>query len=233
MNRAENALKEQLEPMLREHGFKRQASGLAFKRRTAFGFHYLSIPSFAMGQGGPYVVNVGLGVRHNQIDNVVNRLGHIWGESNQKNTVTVYRGLEYFPFDSERDGRKVIGTDHVDSESNTVASNISAMLFADGFDFFRMYSDARECSRGLNEPIEATTHPLFNNFPKRAYYGVAAAALSEPERVQPLVQSYADYARTSNVVDNGVYDVGKELSGIDAIVARLEFVAEAGLASTQ
>lgn len=231
MNQAEQALKALLEPMLREQGFKPLSSHLGFKRRTSFGFHELSIPSFAMGKGGPYVVNVGLGVRHNQVDDIVNRLGHIWGEANQRNTTTVYRGLGYFPFDADRDGQKVISSDQLDANANSVASNISAMLSADGFDFFRIYSDVCECSVGLNAPGEASTHPLLNNFPLRAYYGVAAAALSQPERVPSLLQSYADLARQNGLIDNGVYEVGKELTGIDAIVARLEFVAEAALTS--
>lgn len=231
MNQAEHALKALLEPMLREQGFKPQASHLGFKRRTSFGFHELSLPSFAMGKGGPYVVNVGLGVRHNQIDEIVNRLGHIWGEANQMNTTTVYRGLEYFPFDSQRDGRKVIASNRVDADARSVALDVSAMLLADGFEFFRRYSDLGECSVGLNAPIEARTHPLLNNFPLRAYYGVVAAALTQPERVPCLVQSYTEFVRRDAVPDNLVYEVGKQHSGIDAIAARLEFVAEAAMAS--
>jgi hypothetical protein len=182
-----------------------------------------------MGKGGPYVVNAGLGVRHNQIDEIVNRLGHIWGEANQKNTTTVYRGLEYFPFDPERDGRKVISSDRLDMDVHSVAADISAMLLADGFEFLRVHSDLHECSVGLNDPVEARTHPLLNNFPLRAYYGVAAAALTQPERVPSLVQSYIDFARRDGVVDIGVYEIGNALSGVDAISARLEFVAEAAM----
>lgn len=231
MNQAEQILKALLEPMLREQGFRPVASHLGFKRRTGFGFHYVSLPSFAMGKGGPYVVNVGLGVRHNQIDEIVNRLGHIWGEANQKNTTSVYRGLELFPFDAARDGRKEISADHVDADAHSVAADILAMLFADGFEFLRVYSDVHECSIGLNEPIEARTHPLLNNFPLRAYYGVAAAALTQPERVPSLVQSYLDFARRDRVVDPLMYEVGKGLSGIEAIAARLEFIAEAATLS--
>ncbi|WP_145206896.1 MULTISPECIES: hypothetical protein [Sphingomonadaceae] len=230
MNQAEQALKTLLEPMLREEGFKSQPQ-LGFKRRTSFGFHYLSFPSFAMGKGGPYVINVGLGVRHNQVDEIVNRLGHIWGEVNKKNTTTLYRGLGYFPFDEARDNEKVISPDQMEAGTRSVASCVSEMLLTDGFKFFRHYSDIYECSVGLNAPIEGHTHPLCNNFPLRGYYGVAAAALAQPERVPSLIQSYTDYARRDGVVDNGVYEVGKELSGVDAIASRLEFVAEAAFAS--
>ena len=229
MNQAETALKELLEPVLREHGFKPQSSGLSFKRRTSFGFHELSLPSFAWAAGGPYVVNVGLGVRHNRIDLVVNRLGHIWGEANQKNTTTVYRGLGFFPFNAGRDGEKTISSEHVSTDAASVASDVSLMLAADGLEFYDRYSELRECSLGLNSPIEVQTHPLLNRFPMRAYYGVAAAALAQPERVQSLIRSYTDFAVREGIPDEGVYEVGKELTGVDAIAARLEFVAQAAM----
>lgn len=229
MNQAEQALKALLEPMLREQGFNPVASHLGFRRRTDFGFHYLSFPSFAWGNGGPYVINVGLGVRHNRVDEIVNRLGHVWGKANQKVTTTVYRGLEFFPFDAQRDGRKTIAPDQLELGAQSVASDISAMLLADGYEFFRNYSDAHECSVGLNAPIEARTHPLHNNFPLRAYYGVAAAGLTQPERVPSLIESYTEFARRDGAVEILAYDVGKELSGVDAIASRLEFVAKAAL----
>jgi hypothetical protein len=231
MNQAEKALKALLEPALREHGFRPQTSGLAFKRRTSFGFHLLSLHSFAWAAGGPYVVNVGLGVRHHRVDLIVNRLGHIWGEANQKNTTTVYRALKFFPFESGRDGEKNLSYDRLSTDAASVAADISLMLEADGYAFYERYSDLQECSLGLNAPIEAQTHPLFNGFPMRAYYGVAAAALAQPERVQSLIRSYTEFARHGGIPDNGVYDVGKELTGLDAIAARLEFVAQAAAAS--
>lgn len=233
MNQAEMALKASLEPTLREQGFRPQSSGLAFRRRTSFGFHELSLPSFAWAAGGPYVVNVGLGVRHNRIDLVVNRLGHIWGEANQKNTTTVYRGLGFFPFEAGRDGEKTILSERMTEDAASVALDISLMLAADGYGFYERYSDLRECSIGLNAPIETRTHPLSNRFPMRAYYGVAAAALAQPERVQSLIHSYTDFARREGILDDGVYEVGKELTGVDGIAARLEFVAQTAIASTK
>lgn len=232
MNQAEKALKALLEPVLREQGFKPQSSSLAFKRRTSFGFHELSLPSFAWAAGGPYVVNVGLGVRHNQVDLIVNRLGHIWGEANQKNTTTVYRGLGFFPFEAGRDGEKAISFERMSTDAASVASDISLMLAADGYGFYERYSDLRECSRSLNAPIETRTHPLLNRFPMRAYYGVAAAAMTQPERVQSLIRSYTDFVLRDGIPDDGVYEIGKELTGVDAIVARLEFIAQVAIAST-
>ncbi len=231
MNKAEQVLKALLEPMLRERGFKPVSSHLGFRRRTSLGFDYLSFPGFATGSGGTYVVNLGLGVRHNRIDEIVNQLGHIWGTANQRNTTTVYRGLEFFPFDAQRDGRKVITLERVELEAHSVASDISAMLLSDGFKFFQSYSDIRECSIGLNTPIKTRAHQLCNSFPLRAYYGVAAAGLSQPERVPELIRSYIDFARQDGAADILMYEVGRELSGIEAIASRLEFVARTALAS--
>lgn len=233
MNQAEFALQATIEPLLKEQGFRRRASGLTYSCRTNFGFHYLSITSFAMAQGGPYVFNAGLGVRHNRIDEVVNQLGHVWGETNRKNTTTVFRGLEFFPFDPKRDGRRVIAAEQIDAGIKTFASDLSAMLLTDGMQFFQSYSDVLNCSIGLNAPIDTRTHPLCNNFPLRAYYGVAAAALAQPKRVPLLLQSYAEFARDNGISDNRVYDVGKDLSGVDAIVFRLEFIADTTRASPQ
>ncbi|WP_374599908.1 hypothetical protein [Brevundimonas sp.] len=225
MNQAEQALKALLDPMLRDQGFKPNSSNLGFRRRTSFGFHYLSLPVFAMQQGGPYVVNVGLGVRHDRVDEIVNQLGHVWGSANQRNTTTVYRGLEFFPFDASRDGPKTIDFERIELEAHSIASDVSAMLLADGFGFLHAYSDIHECSVGLNAPINVRTHQLCNNFPLRAYYGVVAAALAQPERLPSLIQSYTDFAQQEGAVEIMMYEVGKELSGIEAIAYRLEFLA--------
>lgn len=224
---------DRLKPLLEKHGFKFKSSNLTFKKKRDFGFLYLSFPSFPMPENGGYqVIETGLGVRHDRVDNIVNKLGHIWGDDNRKGTTTVYRGLEFFPFDSDRDGRKSVRFTHVEEDAEAAYASIEAMLLNDGFAFYDKYASILECSHGLNDPIDAMNHPLFNRFPMRAYYGVASAAIAEPKRVPDLVQSYADFVRQTSVVDSGVYDVAKDLSGIDAIVARLEAVAEVALAGS-
>lgn len=179
------------------------------------------------------MVNVGLGVRHNRVDEIVNQLGHVWGSANQKNTTTVYRGLELFPFNARRDGRKMLASEQVEREARSMASDVLAMFAADGLDFFRHYSDLQECSVGLNAPIETRTHQLCNNFPLRAYYGIVAAALTQPERLPSLIQSYVEYALHSGAGETIMYEVGKELSGVDAIARRLEFLADTARATSR
>lgn len=232
MNRAERALMDRLRPTVEKHGFKFNSSNCTFKKKLDFGFLYLSFPSFPMlGDGGYQAIETGLGVRHNQVDDIVNRLGHIWGDDNRKGTTTVYRGLKFFPFDPERDGRKIVRFTRVDEDAEKAFDSIDAMLSNDGYAFYNRYSSLLECSRGLNSPIDAMTHPLLNNFPLRAYYGIASAALAEPDRVPLLIRDYTDFVHRNGIVDKLVYDVAKDMTGPAAIVARLAAVAEMGMAA--
>ena len=233
MNRAVKSLVDRILSTLEGRGFKlKKGPDAVFLKKEKFGFLDFSFATFPMPENGGYqVVKYGLGVRHDRVDGIVNQLGHIWGDANRKNTTTVYRGLEFFPFVAARDEKQIIRFPHVEEDADAAAANIIAMLEADGFAFFERYSSLEECAQGLNDPIEAITHPLFNRFPSRAYYGVAAAALTEPDQVPNLVQKYVEFMRESGAVDQLMYDVGKDKTGIDAVMERLETVARLGLAA--
>lgn len=234
LNRAIKALVDLVLPTMEGRGFKlRKAVDAAyFIKREKFGFFEFSLPSFVMPESGGYqVVNPGLGVRQNRVDDIVNQLGHIWGDANRKNTTTIYRGLKFFPFVAGRDERQIIRFPHVEEDAPVAAANIIEMLESDGFAFFDRYSSLTECAQGLNEPIQTLTHPLCNGFPLRAYYGVTAAALVEPDRVSALVREYVDYIRDSGAVDPLIYDVAKDKTGVEAMAERLETVSRLGLAA--
>lgn len=233
MNRAVKSLVDRILPTLEGRGFKlKKGPDVFFLKLEKFGFLYFSFATFPMPENGGYqVVKYGLGVRHDRVDDIVNQLGHIWGDGNRKNTTTVYRGLEFFPFVAARDEKQIIRFPHVEEDADVAAANIIAMLEKDGFAFFEHYSSLEECARGLNDPIETITHPLFNRFPSRAYYGVVAAALTEPDCVPKLVQEYVEFMRSSGAVDQLMYDVGKDKTGVDAVMERLETVARLGLAA--
>lgn len=235
MNRAVKSLVDLILPTLEGQGFKlKKGADVVFLKREKFGFLDFSFATFPMPEDGGYqVVKYGLGVRHNRVDDIVNQLGHIWGDANRKNTTTVYRGLEFFPFVAARDEKQIIRFPHVEEDADVAAANIIAMLEGDGFGFFDRYSSLEECAQGLNEPIEAITHPLFNRFPSRAYYGVAAAALTEPSRVPKLMRDYIEFMRNSGVVDQLMYDVAKNKTGVEAMSERLENVARLGLAAAE
>jgi hypothetical protein len=170
-------------------------------------------------------MQVGLSVRHDRVDEIVNRLGHIWGANNQKQTTTIYRGLGFFPFD-ENLSDDLIRRDSLTTDAASVSGRIEAMMAAHGDAFFERYASLLECSRGLNDPIETGTHPLLNSYPKRAYYGIAAAGLAEPERMRELVEAHTAYCRKQGWIDPGVYDVGHGLPAPDAIQLRFSKVAE-------
>jgi hypothetical protein len=226
LSEANAALAERLKPSLIKLGFRFRSAALEFVRPQPFGFQRFSWATHFVGlNGGHQVINPGLSVRHDAVDSIVNRLGHIWGDDNQRRTTTLYRGLTIFPFDPLRDGEKVIRLTALEEDTSEVVGSLSDMLNNNGLPFLDQYSSLLVCSRGLNEPVEARTHPLLNNFPLRAYYGVAAAGLSEPSRVPSLIRGYADYAERENVKDAVVYEVGKDLSGVEAIVTRLEIIA--------
>jgi hypothetical protein len=226
LNRASQLLADALASFLEQRGFKFRKALDAFVKRERFGFSKLSLPSFSMGgnSDGWYEINIGLAVRHDAVDRVVNTLGHIWGEANQKGTSTVYRGLQFFPF-AGHPGSFQIASNAVDRDVKKAKAEIEAMLSAGGFKFFEEYSSVLRCSIGLNDPIETRTHPLCNSFPLRAYYGVAAAGLSQPERVPELIRKYAEFAEAEGMVDSAVYDVGRELTGLEAINVRFHAVA--------
>ncbi|RYG17844.1 MAG: hypothetical protein EON96_05975 [Caulobacteraceae bacterium] len=126
----------------------------------------------------------------------------------------------------------MIASERLEQDARSAATDVLEMLLSDGLEFFNRYSDLQECSVGLNAPIKARTHQLCNNFPLRAYYGVVAAALTQPERVPSLIQSYVDFALQSGAAEMMMYEVGKELSGVDAIALRLKFLSEIARATS-
>lgn len=231
MSQAAQALAGRLSPFMKARGFVFRKASEAFVRKEEFGFSKLSLPSFFTGvDGGRQRFSPGLAVRHNRVDDVVNQLGHIYGDDNRRNTTTIYRGLEFFPFRPDDLSVLTVRLPELDRDVDVGAAAIERMMTDDGFAFLERYSSVLECSRGLNEPLAGQSHPLLNAFPLRAYYGVATAAVSEPERVASLVAAYAALVR-GGMVDAGVYDVGADLTGPEAVIRRLEYVAELGMAA--
>ena len=229
MNQAAKSLMDRLSIHLENYGFraKKGFDGINFKKREKFGFFELTITFFNVQLEEEYTVFRPLVcVRHDRLDNIVNQLGHIWGTANRKRTTTVCRSLELFPFVAERDRPQTIRNAHRDADTALATENILMMLQQDGFAFFDRYSCIDECASGLNQPICTLTHPLLNNLPLRAYYGVAAAALTRPHSVAGLMKEYLEYIRVSGVIDPLQYEFGKSNGGIDGIEQRLKKIVE-------
>lgn len=229
MSIATKALVARLAPSMKARGFTFRKAHEAFVSKQDVGFVELSLISFH--RGGQQTIRPGLGVRHDRVEDVVNQLGHIYGDENRRNTTTVYRGLGLFPFRAGGVSTLHIRTDQLERDVEAAAARIDDMFAQDGLPFLQRYSSLRECSSDLNEPLDAVAHPLANHPGQRAYRGVVAAALCEPAKVSSLVAAYADLAQAGRLRDVGiVYDVGAGLGEEKAFISRLETVAERALA---
>lgn len=107
INLAKNAVFDRCDNILNGDGFKLIRSRSSYVRRTEFGFMSVSISGYDEADGGDTVLHVGLGVRHDNVDNIVNELGHVVGKFTSY-TTTVFRGLEHFPFIHGRDSCYII-----------------------------------------------------------------------------------------------------------------------------
>lgn len=216
MNNAEKVLVEQLTPTMAVRGFKWLKARELFVRKAPYGFCSFSWASYPTSSDGGRIELVPLlGVRHDVVENLVNELGLIYGDANRKYTMTVDRGLGFFPFKEDKDYKQYIRLASVNIDVETIVSSIASMLDEEGKAFFEKYSSLLECSRGLNHPIETETHPLCNNFPLRAYYGVASAFLAEKERVPELVRQYMGFAKA--VQPNHYDQIAKRLDHLVSI----------------
>lgn len=225
MNAADKLITQHLAPFMEARGLKYRQSQVGFVQKRSFGFFRLACHSTWLDYLDGFKLQVGLSVRHDCVDEIVNKLGHIWGANNQKQTTTIYRGLGFFPFD-EHLSDDLIRRDSLAADAASVSDRIEAMMGDNGDAFFERYASLLECSRGLNEPIETHTHPLCNGYPLRAYYGITAAGLSEPARVPELIEAYSEFCRKHGWVDPAVYDVGNGLPPPDAIKLRFCTVAQ-------
>jgi hypothetical protein len=198
MNSAEKLLVDRLTSAFSSRTFRWLRVREMFLRKETYGFSCLLWTSAPVNRGGNSLeLTPVLGVRHDVVDNLVNRLGLIYGEDNRKYTTTVARGLGFFPFTEGVEYRQYIRLDAMDDDVGRVTASVITMLDEHGDQFYQRYSSLLDCSRGLNDRINVSTHPLCNNFPRRAYYGVAAALFSESDRVPELVSQYLDFAKIS------------------------------------
>jgi hypothetical protein len=197
MNDLEKQLVGRLERPLYGKGFKWLSTREMFVRKESFGFSSLVwTANPASADGGRLEIGPVLGVRHDVVDDVVNEIGLVYGDKNKRYTTTVSRAVEFFPFREGGDEKRYIRLSSPESDVESVSAEITALLDGDGEVFFGRYSSLLECSRGLNEPVRSLTHPLCNNFPRRAYYGVAAAFFTEKRRVPDLVREYLEFAES-------------------------------------
>ncbi|WP_156811581.1 hypothetical protein [Cupriavidus sp. USMAHM13] len=194
MHAVEKMLVKALCPDLERLGFSWINAREMFVRRWDGGFDSFTWAAHPTHDDGGRLELIPLvGVRHDVVDDVVNQLGLVFGAGNQMFTTTVERGLGYFPFSPSRNYVQYIRFAAAEGDVLRVSANMLAILKGEGGDFYEKYSSLLNCSVGLNEPVETKVHPLCNNFPRRAYYGIACSAIAESDRLKSLVDQYKSY----------------------------------------
>lgn len=217
MNAAEKTLIEALAPKLQGLGFVWLKGREMFVRQRSGGFDCFLWTSHSTHlEGGRLELTPILGVRHDSVENLVNQLNLVHGVENQRFTTTVDRGLGYFPLVDGKNYVQYIRLASTEDDLKRTEKNFFELLKNEGESFFKEFSSILECSKGLNEPIATKTHPLCNNFPRRAYYGVACAAIAEPHRIGALLSQYKDYA--AQVLPTQVGRIEERLDELTSIV---------------
>lgn len=198
MTKYELELVRLLKPLLLERGFKWIARRHSFIRKQPYGFSRLVWSAWPTStDGGRLEISPLLCVRHDKVNDVVNGLDLIYGEENKRYTTTVSRPLGFFPIQPGKNCEQYIRDNNVEADLQTACQNLVDLIDHEGADFFSQYASLLECSIGLNEPIASNSHPLCNNFPLRAYYGITTAWFVQPERVSHLVNEYREFAKVS------------------------------------
>lgn len=198
MYKTESMVVDSLKPLLKSKGFMWSKSREMFIRKTPWGFHSLVWSCYETDSAGTLELSLMIGVRHNNVEDMVNQLGLIYGKESQKYTTTVRRSLEFFPFEGV-EGAHRIRRASVESDTTDFVNTVVKLVDGVGDDFYHVYSTVRECSRGLNSPVDAISHQLCNDFEARMYYGLACALLTEPERVKELAKKYIEFATVSEM----------------------------------
>ena len=200
MSKIERALYERLQPDMEEIAFEWKKSWYGFYRQEQKGFSRYIASGFHTVDNNLndiYKFEVSnIARRNDEVEDIVNTTRDMYDKASEERTVTVFRGLGFFPFNPNRDGHFEIRYSHIEEDIEIAAANIMDMMRTDGYQWFERYGSLLECSRGINDPEDGhEAHPLFNNTWGRMYHGIAAAALVEPERVPGLVRKYTDHAK--------------------------------------
>ncbi|QBH01545.1 hypothetical protein [Xanthomonas oryzae] len=138
MNNVENSLVGELTPFFAAEGFKWVKSRANFVRKEPHGFSSFSWASYQVGdEGGRIELVPLLAVRHDLVEDVVNELGLVYGDSNKRFTATVDRGLGFFPFKSGEDEKQYIRIASFELDIEKVVTNIVSMVNSHGRIFLR------------------------------------------------------------------------------------------------
>ena len=183
---------EAIEPTFKAHGFKRNKHGV-FIRPTSYGFDnflWASHPTVTDNHSMAQKYSLLMGVRHDRVENEVNKLGLIYGHDNQKRTTTVSTPLELFPPTQERKYFIVIEHNAPDEVITKAAASLISILQADALPFYSAYSSIERCSAGLNTAFDQRSHFLHNNFESRVYHAITAAHVAGIPNFEDIVKTW-------------------------------------------
>ena len=206
MKQPDRTLVTALDPFMTAHGFKFIGSRGGYYRKYAGGFDYFSWGTYPLATGekweaGYHEGHYGVGMRFDKVEELTSEVMPIYGADNQKYAFTTYRGVgnpagNWFAFDPSRDEGLCLRFDHLEADVAETVGRIAAMLEADGWAWYERYADAVALSSDVNDPMGGIApHPLVNNATNRPLVGIAAACVSEPERVPALIDGWLSVAR--------------------------------------
>ncbi len=173
-------LAQAVEARISPFGFRYSRKTHALLRATPHGFEQLlwtSYPTETSGHSGQRYSLVA-GVRHDSVEDAVNRLGLVYGAENQRATTTVSCVLEYFPIVPGKSYSLFIQNNASDAEVYAAAAEISQILRDELIPFFERYAELLRCADDLSEDPMAVSHHLFNNYENRMYRAIAASCIS-------------------------------------------------------
>jgi len=158
-------------------GFRYMAKRNSFFRKEEYGyseFLWASHRDICRDvEGMRYLLIIGM--RHNNVENAVNRLGLIYGAEDQKFSPTISRSLDLFPISNTSTYSFFLKSSAPDSDVDEVAASIAASIQVDAMPFYARYSSLIPCAIDLNSSPASKTHPLNNNLEQRMYRAVACA----------------------------------------------------------
>ncbi len=197
---------------------KKYDYGLGYVQSVPYGIHEVLFISdqFDPGVRGPYgfyEVNVALTLGYFAINEILNALDarerlrpvdrtgptYTFGDGSLGSTV-IRSVVSLEPFDAERDRTYEIKFDALEADTHVVHDRFKTMMAEDGVAWFERYADPVNISLDINDaavgnPSDQNRRFLFKADASKAETGLAAACISEPERVPQIYEDWLEWQR--------------------------------------
>ena len=198
MNKIERELVRNLRPAFSELGFSFNAKREFFIRPTEYGFDAFLWTAVPTASDVPRLeLGIVAGLRHEGVDDIVNRLGIVYGEDNRRFTNTISAPFALFPPDARRTYSIPIRENQQEEDIPAATVAMREVLATDASPLYKKFSSLSACAEGLNVPVESRSHPLLNNFERRMYYGLTCAKLGGCMDLDELEARYRSFGASS------------------------------------